>query len=289
MIAEKYMEQILLDLLKNPTVRYAIRNICKENDGIKAELHDVPEKTARSSKDTAEYNKLMNQHENLQRDYSQVETQLKEKNLELQKLSLELEQCQDQLAKLKNQNKMLQSEMQAIKEENEKLAKLKAQNEKLQSDMKAVKAEKAEMEKRVSDALEAFNAFMGLSENDKSSLDNNFTEESLLPFVINGSDWKNIIDIWEYCKYEFNRGNLESRDNLLCMLRFFLDIHNRSHYTSPKYAWQSVETGDRFDGELYEGTQDSRISGVVTEVLLPGIVACDDPDTIVRKSLVEVR
>ena len=296
-ITEKLVE-VVLNLLQVPRIKEAIQKICSEGMG---------EKAGYSSSST---NRQESSGYGVGTSMSYSERDLRRKNDELAKkveaLNRDLTESQSLLRKEQSRNETLQKEngrlLSELDGETNKrkeaesrgneldgaLAKSKSETRILAAEVKKLRAKVEDWENTLGRAQEAFNAFLALSEYDRDSLENVFREEELTAFIATGAKWESIETIWDYARYEFNQGRLASREKLLCMLRFFLDVHNSAFYAQPKYQWQEMGDEEEFDSELYDKTPDSRTSGIIQKVLLPGIVLAEDPEEVVKKSLTKV-
>lgn len=278
-ITDKIVE-LVLNLLEEPKIKDAIQKICSDDRETKTRYSASPTYSSESrySSGDSSVSSIERENEELARKLS--EEQSENENLKETNKGLSLE--------LKNEKRKL-NEAESKKHEVEiKLGNFHEENQNLKTKVKSLEAEVEKRKNMYGKAQEAFDAFHSLSEADRDTLENTFRVDELASFIASGAKWENIEAIWDYARYEFNQGRLASRDNLLHILHFFLDVHNSAFYSSPKYKWQEVEEDEEFDAELYEKTPASRTYGTIQKVLLPGIVLADESEEIIRKSLTQV-
>ena len=278
-ITDKIVE-LVLNLLEEPKIKDAIQKICSDDRETKTRYSASPTYSSESrySSGDSSVSSIERENEELARKLSEEQS----KNEILQKTNKDLS------LELKNEKRKL-NEAESKKHEVEiKLGNFHEENQNLKTKVKSLEAEVEKRKNMYGKAQEAFDAFHSLSEADRDTLENTFRVDELASFIASGAKWENIEAIWDYARYEFNQGRLASRDNLLHILLFFLDVHNSAFYSSPKYKWQEVEEDEEFDAELYEKTPASRTYGTIQKVLLPGIVLADESEEIIKKSLTQV-
>ncbi len=297
MIITDNLVDLVLKLLQVPKIKEAIQRICSEG-GTTRGVESSPSRTTQSSYGSGSVSFSYAERESKRKNDELVE-ELESLRSKLSSSQLQLQKENEKNAKLEETKKTLAKQFEDEVKERKKvearnnelttaLATSKDETQKKAAEVKKLSDELQNWKNALGKAMEAFNAFLSLSENDRESLENTFRVEELTSFIASAAKWENIEAIWNYARYEFNQGRLASREKLLCILRFCLDVHNNAFYSEPRYKWQEIEEGDEFDGELYDKTPDSRTSGAIQQVLLPGIVSADDSEVIVKKSLTKV-
>ena len=282
-ITDKIVE-LVLNLLEEPKIKDAIQKICSDDRGTKTRYSSSPTYSSESR-----YSSGDSSVSSIERDLHKRNEELARKLSEEQSENAKLKETNIGLSsKLENETQKLKKAESEKREVEEKLGNFQEENQKLNTKVESLEAEVEKRKNMYGKAQQAFDAFHSLSEADRDTLENTFRVDELASFIASGAKWENIEAIWDYARYEFNQGRLASRDNLLYILRFFLEVHNSAFYSYPKYKWQEVEEKEEFDAELYEKTPDSKTYGTIQKVLLPGIVLADESEEIIKKSLTQV-
>lgn len=285
-ITDKLVE-LVLSLLQIPRIQKAIKRICngnattrtQETTGVKPNyprgssgsfstsennLREIKEKNSELADKVAQ---LYDQLHDSEKQYQNEHSRTVELEAEVERIGIQLKQESRNKEEAEKKNARQQDTI--------------AQQE---IEITALKASIHKWENTLGKANEALNAFLSLSDDDRDSLENTFRTEELTAFIASCAKWENIESIWDYARYEFNQGRQSSRAKLLCILGFCLEVHNRAFYSEPKFKWQEIGNDEDYDSDFYDKTPDSRTSGTIQKVLLPGIILISN-GKIVRKSL----
>ncbi|MCW2279142.1 hypothetical protein [Heliophilum fasciatum] len=105
-------------------------------------------------------------------------------------------------------------------------------------------------------------------------------------FIACGTQADNIDTLWEYTKQQIITGQTADVGKLIELLTFFLKLYN-SLFDQPPFAWQTVRSGDEFDAAKHIRTADSKVSGRITQVYLPGYINANT-EKLIKKSVVRM-
>jgi regulator of replication initiation timing len=176
----------------------------------------------------------------------------------------------------------LQQEIESKKEEiSEYQIKITHLNEKMEAYF-------TELQKRRADYREAeelYEAVQQLSETTKSSLKGIFKGGSVQEFIVCGVQYENISSLWDFIKNEIMEGREQERETLLALFLYFFQEYSKT-YDTPLYKIQEVKMNEVFREDLYIRALNSKISGNIMEVLLPGYISINGKT--IKKSVVRI-
>lgn len=145
-----------------------------------------------------------------------------------------------------------------------------------------------ELQKRRADYQEAeelYGAVQQLSKTTRNSLKGIFKGKTVQEFIICGVQYENISSLWDFIKNEIMEGREQERETLLALFHYFFHEYSKT-YDTPLYKIQEVNINEVFREDLYIRTLNSKISGNVTEILLPGYTSINGK--IIKKSIVRL-
>ncbi|TKH02108.1 hypothetical protein FC682_22335 [Peribacillus simplex] len=176
----------------------------------------------------------------------------------------------------------LQQEIESKKEEiSEYQIKITHLNEKMEAYF-------TELQKRRADYREAeelYEAVQQLSETTKSSLKGIFKGGSVQEFIVCGVQYENISSLWDFIKNEIMEGREQEREILLALFLYFFQEYVKT-YDTPLYKIQQVKMNEIFREDLYIRALNSKISGNITDILLPGYISINGKT--IKKSVVRI-
>ncbi|MGE7907707.1 hypothetical protein ACQKNS_25435 [Peribacillus sp. NPDC094092] len=145
-----------------------------------------------------------------------------------------------------------------------------------------------ELQKRRADYREAeelYEAVQRLSENTKNSLKGIFKGSSVQEFIVCGVQYENISSLWDFIKNEIMEGREQERGILRALFQYFFQEYNKT-YDTPLYKLQEVKINEVFRENLYIRALNSKISGNITDILLPGYMSINGKT--IKKSVVRI-
>ncbi|OMP66274.1 coiled-coil domain-containing protein [Domibacillus epiphyticus] len=145
-----------------------------------------------------------------------------------------------------------------------------------------------ELEKRRADYQEAeelYRAVQQLSETTRNSLKGIFKGNTVQEFIVCGVQYENISSLWDFIKNEIMEGREQERETLLALFQYFFQEYSKT-YDTPLYKTQEVKMNEVFREDLYIRTLNSKLSGNITEILLPGYVSINGK--VIKKSVVRI-
>ncbi|GAB6259353.1 MULTISPECIES: hypothetical protein [Peribacillus] len=176
----------------------------------------------------------------------------------------------------------LQQEIESKKEEiSEYQIKITHLNEKMEAYF-------TELQKRRADYREAeelYEAVHQLSETTKNSLKGIFKGGSVQEFIVCGVQYENISSLWDFIKNEIMEGREQEREILLALFLYFFQEYGKT-YDTPLYKIQQVKMNEVFREDLYIRALNSKISGNITDILLPGYISINGKT--IKKSVVRI-
>ena len=146
----------------------------------------------------------------------------------------------------------------------------------------------AELQKRRADYREAeelYEAVQQLSHSTKSSLKGIFKGGSVQEFIVCGVQYENISSLWDFIKNEIMEGREQEREILLALFLYFFQEYSKT-YDTPLYRIQQVKMNEVFREDLYIRALNSKISGNITDILLPGYISINGKT--IKKSVVRI-
>ncbi|MCB5279962.1 MAG: hypothetical protein LHW59_10640 [Candidatus Cloacimonetes bacterium] len=282
-------KKLLLRLLEEPEIMQRIREICAASDSDIIAEDEAKPSSRNDEKGMKKINAELVRQKNEIQDLKRENSSLQNKNSELKKEAIELEksrqkiaeECSRQIRQMQEEHNNALCEINVLlKNAQEELRRQQGINRSQQAELNATK-------QKFSSFQDIFVLYQGLPDSLRESLKGIFRGGDLPSFIICGAQNENLLAFWDFCKVEFNRGNLAHRVELLKIFDFFFELVNSKLFESPYYAKQELALGMSFDRDKFSSTSDSRVSGPLTELLLQGIVYATN-GTIVRKSLVKV-
>ena len=176
----------------------------------------------------------------------------------------------------------LQQEIESKKEEiNEYQIKIKHLNEKMESYFNELQKRKADYR----EVEELYEAVQQLSETTKNSLKGIFKGETVQEFIVCGVQYENISSLWDFIKNEIMEGREQEREILFALFQYFFQEY-RKIYDTPLYKMQEVKMNEVFREDLHIRALNSKISGTITDILLPGYLSINGK--IIKKSIVRI-
>ena len=196
--------------------------------------------------------------------------------------SSQMGEYKELLREKENEIARLQQEVESKKEEiSEYQIKITHLNEKME-------AYYNELQKRRADYREAeklYEAVQQLSETTKSSLKGIFKGGSVQEFIVCGVQYENISSLWDFIKNEIMEGREQEREILLALFLYFFQEYGKT-YDTPLYKIQQVKMNEVFREDLYIRALNSKISGNITDILLPGYISINGKT--IKKSVVRI-
>jgi hypothetical protein len=176
----------------------------------------------------------------------------------------------------------LQQEIESKKEEiNEYQIKIKHLNEKMESYFNELQKRKADYR----EVEELYEAVQQLSETTKNSLKGIFKGETVQEFIVCGVQYENISSLWDFIKNEIMEGREQEREILFALFQYFFQEYSKI-YDTPLYKIQEVKINEVFREDLHIRALNSKISGTITDILLPGYLSINSK--IIKKSIVRI-
>ncbi|WP_042462064.1 hypothetical protein [Neobacillus dielmonensis] len=131
-----------------------------------------------------------------------------------------------------------------------------------------------------------YTLFLGLTPPVRSSLRGIFKGNSLPEFLYCGVQGENIDSLWEFIKKE----TIENKETDLASLKqifsFFFDAYNKI-FDTPVFQLLKTAAGERFSEDYHIRGGNSKVIGVISEVLLEGYFN-SITNRVVKKSIVRI-
>lgn len=173
------------------------------------------------------------------------------------------EQVKNQAWELAQKHEELRSAAAAAGKLEQDYEKINAANAKLQRELNAWQKEFAE-------PVKFYQMYMKLPAAVRENFANVIADESVIAFILSGSDIDNICSFWDSMKRNYYQLQAE-RDTLLQILEYLLSVCN-IYQGEQVFALIKDEEGKYFDDELHMRSENcSRYTGAIERVLLPGI------------------
>ncbi|KAB2954277.1 hypothetical protein F9B85_00860 [Heliorestis acidaminivorans] len=132
----------------------------------------------------------------------------------------------------------------------------------------------------------AYAQYQSLSEKTARELTGIFKRDTPESFIACGAQLDNIDSLWEYTKQQIIAGQNTDRAELISLITFFLELHNKL-FEQPLFAWQIVQPGEEFDASKHIRTADSKASGRISQVCLLGYKNVNT-EKLIKKSVVRI-
>ena len=265
---------ILLKLLDTDEIQRKIRSIVTENKDPQNEGMDDSIGSASLTPD-----------QEFQRQLIELRTEKDTLEKCYQQLQAETERIRKESAGKDDKIRELSKALRKEKEDNSETIQRLESCEKIRISLeeKVKKIEKAHLEYQA-----IFDLYLSLPNPLRKSLKGIFNESDLWAFIISGTQPNSLMEFWDFCKRDLNRGKLlDEREKLVKIFDFFLQKINRTLYEEPFYLYQEVEKGSAFDTAQHIAVSDGAACGRIQEVLFPGIIYASSKK-ILKKSLVMV-
>ncbi|MBT2647410.1 hypothetical protein J7E52_11855 [Bacillus sp. ISL-34] len=192
------------------------------------------------------------------------------------------EQHKELLREKEKEIARLQQEIESKKEEiSEYQIKITHLNEKMEAYFTELQKRRADFR----EAEELYEAVQQLSESTKSSLKGIFKGGSVQEFIVCGVQYENISSLWDFIKNEIMEGREREREILLALFLYFFQEYSKT-YDTPLYRIQQVKMNEVFREDLYIRALNSKISGNITDILLPGYISINGKT--IKKSVVRI-
>ena len=173
------------------------------------------------------------------------------------------EQVKNLTWELAQKNEELRSAAAAASKLEQDYEKINEANAKLQRELNAWQKEFAE-------PVKFYQLYMRLPAGVRENFANVIADESVIAFILSGSDIDNICSFWDSMKRNYYQLQAE-RDTLLQILEYLLSVCN-IYQGGQVFALIKDEEGKYFDDELHMRSENcSRYTGAIERVLLPGI------------------
>jgi hypothetical protein len=186
-----------------------------------------------------------------------------------------LKEKEKEIAKLKQEIELKKEEI------SEYQIKIHHQNEKIESYFNELQKRRADYR----EAEELYEAVQQLSATAKNSLKGIFKGETVQEFIVCGVQYENISSLWDFIKNEIMEGREQEREILLALFQFFFHEYSKI-YDTPLYKIQEVKLNEVYRDDLYIRAYNSKVSGNITDILLPGYISINGK--IVKKSIVRI-
>lgn len=131
-----------------------------------------------------------------------------------------------------------------------------------------------------------FNKLNALPEEIKKVLSGIFKKEEYENFLACGCQRENIDALWETIMFRVMASNYDSIQTLVELLLYFINLYNDIS-DRPALKIQDIKIDDEFDSSIHIRNPESKTSGKITEIILPGYVVVAT-DNVVKKSIVKV-
>jgi hypothetical protein len=135
------------------------------------------------------------------------------------------------------------------------------------------------------EAEELYDSIQHLSEKTRNSLKRIFKGTTVQDFIICGVQYENISSLWDFIKNEIIEGREIERETLIAIFQYFFQVYSKT-YDTPLYKTQEVQINDFFREDLHIRASNSKVSGNITEILLPGYISINGK--IIKKSIVKI-
>ncbi|MFE4813676.1 hypothetical protein ACFQ9Y_21485 [Peribacillus simplex] len=176
----------------------------------------------------------------------------------------------------------LQQEIEKKKEEiSECQIMIRQLNEKMESYFNELQKRRADYR----EAEELYEAVQQLSETTKNSLKGIFKGGSVQEFIVCGVQYENISSLWDFIKNEIMEGREQERGILRALFQYFFQEYSKT-YDTPLYKLQEVKMNEVFREDLYIRALNSKISGNISDILLPGYMSINGKT--IKKSVVRI-
>ncbi|MFD9628280.1 coiled-coil domain-containing protein [Peribacillus muralis] len=186
---------------------------------------------------------------------------------------------------LRDKEKEIARLQQEIETKNEEISDYQIKINQLNEKMEAYFAELQKRRADYREAEELYEVVQQLSEPTKSSLKGIFKGGSVQDFIVCGVQYENISSLWDFIKNEIMEGREQEREILLALFLFFFQEHGKT-YDSPLYKLQQVKMDEVFREDLHIRALNSKVSGDVTDILLPGYISINGKT--IKKSVVRI-
>lgn len=130
---------------------------------------------------------------------------------------------------------------------------------------------------------EVYNDYISIDEEIKNGFKNLIDTKNIIAFIISGTDSDNLRFIWERISIYIEKYDKDTIGKLKRTFDLFFEIFNSVHHL---YTRIDTSIGDKYDIEIHSRTQDSKVSGAVTEVLFEGYTNIKTGKT--EKSIVRI-
>jgi tetratricopeptide (TPR) repeat protein len=188
----------------------------------------------------------------------------------------------EQLREKEKEIAKLQQEIESKKEEiSECQIMIHQLNEKMESYFNELQKRRADYR----EAEELYEAVQQLSETTKNSLKGIFKGGSVQEFIVCGVQYENISSLWDFIKNEIMEGREQERGILCALFQYFFQEYSKT-YDTPLYKLQEVKMNEVFREDLYIRALNSKISGNITDILLPGYMSINGKT--IKKSVVRI-
>lgn len=281
----------LLESLDDSRVKEKVRNIIETNSDSKCTNifnHNKREDRDKIKKLKEEIDSIKRENESLKEQFKSVNSQLEQENEERKKLNEIIIKEKIKTAELTKQIEELHSELidkaNEIKEKDKKICELSKSNENLNSEKKKVIQEKNFYEKCFSNIVKYYKKYSELDSVIKQELNSVIKSDSPELFFASGIQWENIEALWQFISYKFSDYSKSNSDILIDIFRYFFEKYNEIYNL---YEMMTVNIGDEFDEDFHTRGNNSRVSGNISEIILPGYKNIRN-HKIVQKSIVRV-
>lgn len=188
----------------------------------------------------------------------------------------------EQLREKEKEIAKLQQEIESKKEEiSECQIMIHQLNEKMESYFNELQKRRADYR----EAEELYEAVQQLSETTKNSLKGIFKGGSVQEFIVCGVQYENISSLWDFIKNEIMEGREQERGILRALFQYFFQEYSKT-YDTPLYKLQEVKMNEVFREDLYIRALNSKISGNITDILLPGYMSINGKT--IKRSVVRI-
>jgi tetratricopeptide (TPR) repeat protein len=188
----------------------------------------------------------------------------------------------EQLREKEKEIAKLQQEIESKKEEiSECQIMIHQLNEKMESYFNELQKRRADYR----EAEELYEAVQQLSETTKNSLKGIFKGDSVQEFIVCGVQYENISSLWDFIKNEIMEGREQERGILRALFQYFFQEYSKT-YDTPLYKLQEVKMNEVFREDLYIRALNSKISGNITDILLPGYMSINGKT--IKRSVVRI-
>lgn len=202
-------------------------------------------------------------------------------------LSKKIEELNEQNAILRNQIELIHIEQQrAIQDKEQQLKAIQEENTVLNTQVVQHQEAYKNLIDQFSQSLRIYQLYQKLSPALKKALSGIFQGDTIEQFLFCGVQKQNVELLWDAIKIRAIDENEDELPELKEIFMFFFNAYNAT-FVKPLFEIQAVDENEKYDNEKHMRTSKSRVSGLITEILLHGYVNTNN-NKIERNSIVKL-